>query len=237
MDWIVAVDREGHRLSLAARHETTSDVPSCPGWNIDDLIRHVATVHHRVALILREGRTQPPRVEEISPPHSDSLGWYEAGLATLVSAMRTVDPATPVWTFSRSDPTATFWHRRVAHETTVHRVDAQQATGAVEPLDPVSAVDGIAESLEVFVPLRGRRDQDPAKATVHLHATDVEGEWMVTFGGGTVAVERGHAKGDAAVRGTAADLHLWLWGRVPLARLEVFGDPAVAERLRKLGRR
>jgi hypothetical protein len=71
---------------------------------------------------------------------------------------------------------------------------------------------------------------------VHLHATDVEGEWLVTLGGSTVAVEHGHAKGDAAVRGTAADLHLWLWGRVPLDRLEVFGDPAIAERLTKLSR-
>lgn len=73
-------------------------------------------------------------------------------------------------------------------------------------------------------------------ATVHLHATDVEGAWLVTFGGGTLAVERGHAESDASVRGTAADLHLWLWGRVPLARLEVSGDPAAAERLTKLSR-
>ena len=164
------------------------------------------------------------------------MSWYAAGLAALLDAMRTVDPATPVWTFSRSDPTATFWHRRMAHETVVHRVDAEQATGAVGPLDPALVVDGVAESLEVFAPLMARREEDPATATVHLHAIDVEGEWLVTLGGSTVAVEHGHAKGDAAVRGTAADLHLWLWGRVPLDRLEVFGDPAIAERLTKLSR-
>ena len=148
--------------------------------------------------------------------------------------MRTVDPATPVWTFSRSDRTATFWHRRMAHETVVHRVDAEQATGAVGPLDPALVLDGIAESLEVFVSLMARRENDPATATVHLHATDVEGEWLVTLGGNTVAVEHGHAKGDAAVRGTAADLYLWLWGRNDGAGLEVFGDPAMAEKLRSL---
>jgi uncharacterized protein (TIGR03083 family) len=150
--------------------------------------------------------------------------------------MRTVDPATPVWTFSRSDPTATFWHRRMAHETVVHRVDAEQATGAVGPLDPALVLDGIAESLEVFAPLMARREEDPATATVHLHATDVGGEWLVTLGGSTVAVEHRHAKGDAAVRGTAVDLHLWLWGRVGLDQLEVFGDPAIAERLTRLSR-
>ena len=52
----------------------------------------------------------------------------------------------------------------------------------------------------------------------------------------TVTLEHGHAKGDAAVRCTAADLDLWLWCRVPLDRLEVFGDPAIAERLTKLSR-
>jgi uncharacterized protein (TIGR03083 family) len=236
MDWISAVEREGHALSVAARKDPTAEVPSCPGWDIDELLRHVGIAHHRAALILREGRTEPPPLEETTPPHGSSLSWYEAGLAAVLDAMRSVDPATPVWTFSRSDRTATFWHRRMAHETVVHRVDAEQATGAVGPLDAALVLDGIAESLEVFAPLMARRAEDAATATVHLHATDVEGEWLVTLGGSTVAVEQGHGKGDAAVRGTAADLHLWLWGRVPLDRLEVFGDPAIAERLTKLSR-
>ncbi|MGH9243219.1 MAG: maleylpyruvate isomerase family mycothiol-dependent enzyme, partial [Acidimicrobiales bacterium] len=236
MDWIAAVERAGQTLSLAARHDTTAEVLSCPGWNIDELLRHVGIAHHRVALIIREGRTEPPPLEETIPPHGGSLSWYEAGLATLLDAMRTVDPATPVWTFSRSDKTATFWHRRMAHETTVHRVDAEQATGTVGPVEPELALDGIAESLEVFAPLTARREKDPSTATVHLHASDVEGEWLVTLGGGTIAVEHGHAKGDAAVRGTAADLYLWLWGRAGLDRIEVFGDAAHAERLTKLSR-
>jgi hypothetical protein len=118
MDWISAVERERHARgtrSLTARHDSTAEVPSCPGWNIDELLRHVGIAHHRAALILREGRTEPPPLEETSPPHGGSLSWYEAGLAALLDAVRTVDPATPVWTFSRSDPTATFWHRRMAH--------------------------------------------------------------------------------------------------------------------------
>jgi Mycothiol maleylpyruvate isomerase N-terminal domain len=60
MDWISAVEREGHALSLTARHDTTAEVPSCPGWNIDELLRHVGIAHHWVALILWEGRTEPP---------------------------------------------------------------------------------------------------------------------------------------------------------------------------------
>jgi Mycothiol maleylpyruvate isomerase N-terminal domain len=61
MDWIGAVEREGHAVSLTARHDSRAEVPSCPGWNIDELLRHVGIAHHRVALILREGRTEGRR--------------------------------------------------------------------------------------------------------------------------------------------------------------------------------
>jgi hypothetical protein len=148
MDWISAVEREGHALSLTARHNSTAEVPSCPGWNIDELLRHVGIAHHRAALILREGRTEPPPLEETSPAHGGSLSWYEAGLAALLDAMRTVDPATPVWTFSRSDPTATFWHRRMAHA----------------PGDPATAPRYVASTRSRFSPAG-----DPATAHPDPH--------------------------------------------------------------------
>jgi hypothetical protein len=47
----------------------------------------------------------------------------------------------------------------MAHETVVHRVDAEQATGAVGPLDPALVLDGISESLEAA--RRWRRDHAP----------------------------------------------------------------------------
>jgi uncharacterized protein (TIGR03083 family) len=236
MDWIGAVEREGHALSLAARRDPAAEVPSCPGWSIDELLRHVGIAHRRVALIIRERRTEAPRLEETGQPCGDSLSWYEAGLATLLAAMRTVDPMTPVWTFSRTDRTVRFWHRRMAHETLVHRVDAEQATGIPGPIDPEHALDGIAESLEVFASLMARRDKDPTAATVHLHTTDVEGEWLVKLGRRTLTVEPGHAKADTTVRGPAAEVYLWLWGRVGRERLELFGDTDHAERLTKLTR-
>src|SRR5439155_1196956 len=84
----------------------------------------------------------------------------------------------------------------------VHRVDAEQATGKVTPIDPALAVDGIAEMVDVFLPLLAARNADATPGTVHLHAIDVEGEWLITLGP-TITLERGHAKGDAAVRGAA----------------------------------
>jgi len=124
----------------------------------------------------------------------------------------------------------------MAHETSIHRVDAQQATGSVTAVAPELAIDGVAEALTLFLPMLVASRGEPAGGTLHLHDTDAEGEWLLTFGEGMATVEEGHAKGDAAVRGLAEDLYLWLWGRLPLDRLEVFGDAELAERLRRICR-
>lgn len=233
MDWIGTLEREGHLLSAAARHDPKAAVPTCPGWDVDELLAHVSTTHRWAARILRERRTERTELEE-APSHG-RLDWYEAGLATLLDALRGTDPSTPVWTFSAADRTAQFWFRRQAHETCVHRVDAELATGAVTAIDPAFAADGIAESLEVFAP-RVAKGASAAGGTIHVHTTDVEGEWLIRFGEGTIDVELGHAKGDAAVRGPAAQLYLWLWGRADASGLEVFGDESVPPRLLALTR-
>jgi hypothetical protein len=110
----------------------------------------------------------------------------------------------------------------MAQETSVHRWDAVGGE-----LDAEMAVDGVDELLELFVPrLPAERFADTTPASLHLHATDAEGEWMVHLGPDGVRFEHGHAKGDVALRGTAADLLLWVWNRVPADdRFEVFGDP------------
>jgi hypothetical protein len=121
----------------------------------------------------------------------------------------------------------------MGHETTIHRVDAEQGAGrAVGPIDSGVAVDGIDEIFSVFLAALGAGRSPGDGRTVHLHATDAEGEWLVRFAASDLVVEVGHAKGDAAVRGPAADLLLWLWGRRPLDHLELFGDPTAAEALR-----
>ena len=234
MDWIGTIEREGHALSVAARHDFRATVPSCPGWNVDELVRHTGHSHHWAEKIVRERLDAPPSTDQVVVPHGNELGWYETGLATLLETFRAADPTDTVWTFS-ANRTVSFWFRRQAHETTVHRVDAEQATGRSTGIDADLAVDGIGEHLEVFLPMMARRRAEPGEGTLHLHATDIEGEWLVRFGEGTVAVEPGHAKGDAAVRGTAPDLYLWLWGRQDLTALEVFGDPELPAKLRRIG--
>ena len=64
--------------------------------------------------------------------------------------------------------------------------------------------------------------------SLHFHATDAESEWIVRSEGGRLAAEPGHEKADAAVRGAASDLLLFIWNRVPASALDVVGDAAVA---------
>ncbi len=77
-----------------------------------------------------------------------------------------------------------------------------------------------------------RSGEDPLPGSVHLHATDTPGEWVVRPGpDGAPVVTAEHAKGDAAIRGPASDLLLVLWRRVGLDAVEVIGDRAAAAAL------
>ncbi|MCU1483613.1 MAG: maleylpyruvate isomerase family mycothiol-dependent enzyme [Actinomycetia bacterium] len=236
MDWIAVVEREGHALSTAARHDFKAAVPACPGWDVAALLAHIGRIHHRTAGIVRTSRQEPPTTNDGSQPVAPSgnlLGWYEAGLADLLDTLRAAEPDTSVWTFVGPRPVS-WWMRRMALETVVHRVDAEQATGVAGPVNAEVAVAGIDEHVTLFLPARHAGTATGSGETIHLHATDAEGEWLLTLGDDGIAVEVGHAKGDVAVRGPAGDLYLWMWGRRPVDGLEVFGDADLAGRLREL---
>ncbi len=228
---------EGARLAAAARSAgMAAPVPTCPGWQVADLLVHTARVFRHKTYVLEHHLQERPtgdgwQVDD--PVPADASAFFDAELRALLDALRAADPATQVWTFAPADRTVGFWCRRMAHETAIHRVDAEAAGGVPGPVRPELAVDGVDEVLDLFLaPRVGAGALGEPGATVHLHATDVPGEWLVRLGPDGLRVERGHAKGDAAVRGTASELLLWLWGRLPIQALEVFGEEQAAARLR-----
>jgi uncharacterized protein (TIGR03083 family) len=143
------------------------------------------------------------------------------------------DPTMPVWTWAPQQDIA-FVLRRMAHETAVHRVDAERARGHEHRLDPILAADGVDEFLAFFLPIVSP-DTPPLRGSVHLHCTDEvvpegHGEWTVGPGSdGACVVSREHTKADTALRGEAHDLLMALWRRVPVDAVTVFGDRALAE--------
>jgi uncharacterized protein (TIGR03083 family) len=231
-----AVRREGEALAAAARGgDLGAAVPTCPGWTLADLVLHVGMVHrHKSAIVGGRLQGPPDPWPPPAPAAADLLDWYAAGLDELLDLLGGSDPATRVWSWYPPDQTVGFWRRHMAHETAVHRVDAEAASGEPAPVAAALAVDGVDELLDVMlVPgLAGEPVGDGE--SLHLHATDADGEWLLRLGPGGVAVGRGHAKGDAAARGTASDLYLWLYGRAAPERLEVLGDPRLPARVRTL---
>jgi hypothetical protein len=139
------------------------------------------------------------------------------------------------------------------HEVAVHRWDAQRAVGEPDPFPADLAIDGIDELFDVFVPMRlGGRDGIDIGGSVHLHCTDIPagavelagdpggrqaGEWTFSTSDGLFSMNRGHAKGDCAVRGPASDLLLMMWRRIPptSSSLTMFGDTAILDRWLALG--
>jgi uncharacterized protein (TIGR03083 family) len=218
--------------------DMAAPVPGCPGWDLATLVRHTGTVHRWAAAIVATRATQRmTRGElEIALPAETAgyPGWLAHGAAPLVTVLREAGPDTAVWAWG-DDHRVAWWARRMLHETTVHRADAEQAAGIEPVIDPVAAADVVSEFLGIArlgSRVSKRLGELPAGVTIHLHATDdglgESGEWLISLDGpgGGYTWSHGHAKGTVAVRGPAAALLLLAYGRTGPGdeRLAVFGD-------------
>ena len=225
-----AVERENRALARSAAGNLDRLVPGCPGWDVGQLVRHLGAVHRWAASIVRgDAGSRPHRDNEPKEPADAALvAWFEEGLGELLETLRAADPAKPCWTWTGPQPPA-WWRRRQALEAAIHRVDVEQAAGSARPsVEGELAVTGVDEMIEIFLPYEKLPEElGPAGRTLHLHATDREGEWLLRLRAGGIDAERGHAKGDAALRGTAADLFLFTWKRLDAGALELFGDAEV----------
>lgn len=227
--------RDNARLFVEAvrRAGVDAPVPTCPDWTVADLARHQGRVFYWVSAIVetkaQEYIDRTPFEEEAQ--RADPLAFVESGAEHALAVLSAADPETPVWNWLDGGPgPARFWLRRMAHETVVHRADAEAAaagrtgTSRVEPAE--LAADGIDEFL-VFLDGRSRGGRTPPlSGSYHFHTTDVPGEWVVVFHGDGVTIRREHAKADVAIRGPASDLELFLYRRRDSEGLDTFGGPA-----------
>ncbi len=238
LDYCDAIRREGHALGSAARSAgITAAVPSCPEWQVADLLGHVGRLHRWVAGIVAAGGVDPAdHWSEAEPPAPTArLEWFVEGVDLVAGALRDTDASAPAWSWT-DDRTAGFWARRQANETAVHRWDAQQAAGTTSPIEHALAVDGIDEFFTLIPFWRREASVRGGGESMHLHCTDGEGEWLVRLGADGLLVAREHAKGDVAMRAPASDLLLFLYGRVEPSAGEVFGDESLLERWQQLVR-
>jgi len=222
-----ALGRDGTALAEAAEGNLARRVPSCPEWDVADLVWHTGGVRHFWGEIVdRRLQSYEDVVSPERPEDSALVSWFRAGVERLARRLRDADANATVWTWA-PEKKVSFIQRRMAQETAVHRWDVQSATGDVRPIYSRLAVDGVDEFFDFFHP----RDRlGGGREFVHLHSTDAAGEWVVTVENGRLDVRRGHERADVAVRGPASDLLLLLWRRIPPAAVEVLGDATMLDR-------
>ena len=234
---IQAVDDEGRRLADSIV-DFDAGVPTCPGWTVRDLLRHMGEVHawaRSHITDMRQERNNDVSILRTWPQEDDAalIDWYRDGHIALVESLEKADPDAEFYSFLPDWRGTRFWARRQAHETAIHRVDAESVTGVITPTTAEFAVDGIEEMLYGFFARRpSRLVSDPPLSFV-LRANDTGQAWSVTIGVDGITTADGETQGWTSVSGTAFDIYLLLWNRRELDGLAVQGDPAGLGRWRE----
>ncbi|MHC5904962.1 maleylpyruvate isomerase family mycothiol-dependent enzyme [Streptomyces sp. S6] len=231
-DFIRTLDHEGRALAAAAEAAgVDSAVPTCPGWRVRELVEHTGSVHRWARAYVAEGIAQ--RRPLAPAPRLDGpalLEWYREGHNRLVGTLTDAPPDVDCFTFLPAASPLAFWARRQAHETAVHRYDAQSATGAEPaPVTAEFAVDGIDEILRGFHARARSRVRTESPHVLRVRVTDADDAvWTVRLSGEPPVAERtGAGPADCELGGPAAVLYLALWNRVPFPSVE--GDGSLAE--------
>lgn len=239
-EFVETLDTEGRSLAAAAEEAgPEAEVATCPGWQVRDLVRHTGMVHRWARTFVTEGHTA--YLQDGGLPALDGaelLAWFRDGHRRLVDSLASAPRDVECWSFLPAPSPLAFWARRQAHETTVHRVDAQSALGGTPgTVAPDLAVDGIDELLRGFHGRARSKVRAREPRVLRVRATDADAVWTVRLSPEPPVSERGPAQGaeghggvavdvDCEVSGPAARLYLALWNRLPFPT--VTGDASLA---------
>jgi uncharacterized protein (TIGR03083 family) len=230
---IDALEREGLMVAdLAEACGPDVPVPTCPGWQVRDLVKHLGYVHRWAARHVAEGSLdlveQKGEADVLASGPSDDalLPWFRDGHAGLVVTLRRADPDVACFSFLPAPSPLAFWCRRQAHETAVHRADADAAAGRASHFDLAFAADGIDELVMGFAPTGRSRPNTDRRRVLLIRPTDADDRWLVGLGPDGVDAARGEGVHDGAMVGPADALYLVLWNRLTpgAAGVEVQGE-------------
>jgi uncharacterized protein (TIGR03083 family) len=225
------VRSDGDRLAQVSRDHLEANVPPCPGWQVRDVVTHVAEVYEQkiaCTLLQRDPDPWPPDW----PADRDPTEWLADAQRRLLELFSERGPAAPSYTWLPADQTVGFWARRMAHETVIHRVDVELSCGQSSPVNPVLAVDGVDEVLAIF--LAGDWSDEPADECQGQRIVVRTGDrgWEVELLREAVNVYPPRGNPDAEVSGDPEAVLLWLWGRGPATGLRHVRNASIATLLR-----
>jgi hypothetical protein len=224
--------REAELLAMSAIGQPPhKGVPACPGLNLGETVRHVGSGCRSALEWIRLGR-EPRDGEWQDYPEQgeDPLEFMRSGAEAVLAVLGAHDESEPCATWWPDRQNYGFWRRRLAHETTLHRMDVQGAAAMeVSAVTDEVAIDGVDEVLTLWLGykldvlgVRGARDSLVAiQVGEHLWLTRCGPQgasaWRV------VDPEDAHVA-DAQVSAGPMTMYRWLWGRLPDRMVEVIGD-------------
>ncbi len=248
IDFLAHVRADADRIAAVAAMGLDAAVPSAPGWTVQDLLAHTGVVYAHKTTIVGEGwvNEQPAPIEA---PTEDVLPWFREQADIMLAVLAAADPSARIATWSPVDKTVGFWWRRMAHESVIHRLDAELAHNVVTSVDAALGADGIDEILVLM--MTGAPDwAESSKGNEVISITETDGgrTWHLRLGQFTGTSPRGNRYDDeptfflegsddggkATSRAPAGALDAWLWGRGELDALSVNGDMALVELVRRV---
>jgi uncharacterized protein (TIGR03083 family) len=234
-----AIRTQTELLAGLAGADLRAPVPSCPGWTLGMLARHIGGGHRWAAELVRTRATEFLDDAQVRTLDGDDTGelpvdWLRAGAGELVAALREAGPDAKVWVPFHYD-SASFFARRFAHETLLHRADACLAAGAPFEADRETALDAVDEWLELdaipehFTLTPEKRAVLGPGRTIALEATDAGVSWVVDLTGEVITWRRGAGDAAAGLRAPLTTLLQVLYRRLPLAAAAPSGDRSLLE--------
>ena len=226
---------------VATTADLNNPVPSCPGWTIADLVRHVGEVYlHKVECMRLGGHPEPWPPAGIKA--EDPVALLDRSYAALTAEFASRDPEDAAFTWYGPDQTVGFWIRRMAQETVIHRVDAEIAAGSeITEIPDDMALDGIDEFLVAFVEYGSKTWPDEyggVLATTDGRSVRLEtagAAWLVRPTPEAVQVRASDLDGaSAVVSGKPPALLLWAWNRTGGEPITTSGDAALVADLRRI---
>jgi len=241
------------RTAVASAPSLDVQVPTCPEWTLFDLVQHLGEVHRFWASAVAAGPAAAPPAESASedasaaPPEREALlAWSAESTRQLLDALREAGPDRGCWTWwgaSQSPQTSGAVARHQLQEIAVHTYDAQITLGAPQPLPDEAALDGVDEFLSTCV--AWTHPWPHKAAVVDFHATEGHSWrlWLTADGArtarlptpGTIsatAAGQDPDAADASARGTANEVVLVLYDRIPIDSLQLDGDRRLFDLLR-----
>ena len=235
------------RAAVASAPSLDVQVPTCPDWTLFDLVRHLGDGRRAWAATIAAGphatAKAAPRGDSAVPREREALlDWSAESARQLLDALREAGPDRVCWTWwgkSQSPQNCAAVARRQLHEIAVHTYDAQLTVGAPQPLPEEVALDGAEEFLSTFCTTTVPWPHEPAVVDYHI----TEGRsWRNWVSGDGARFARLPAPGplpaggrpdavDASAQGTAHELVLAFYGRIPLDSLQLDGNRGVFDQL------